>query len=85
MQTSQTVRPSTEDMFSANPGICATTVGSDDSQYTSRGDGYGSIPTVLYGPGGANVHSAGEYVLAEDVIGVAKILAVVLLRWCGVA
>lgn len=41
------------------------------------------VPSVLFGPGGAGLHSTEEYVLAEDVTACRDVLARFARRWCS--
>jgi acetylornithine deacetylase len=45
--------------------------------------GSAGIPSVLYGPGGAGLHSTEEYVEVEDVLRCRNALAALARRWCG--
>jgi acetylornithine deacetylase/succinyl-diaminopimelate desuccinylase-like protein len=38
---------------------------------------------VLFGPGGAGLHSTEEYVQVADVLACRDTLAELALRWCG--
>jgi acetylornithine deacetylase len=40
------------------------------------------IPSVLFGPGGAGLHGAEEYVRVEDVLACREALAALAGRWC---
>jgi len=40
------------------------------------------IPSVLFGPGGAGLHSVQEYVTVSDVISCRDALALLALEWC---
>lgn len=44
--------------------------------------GGAGIPSVLFGPGGAGLHSAEEYVHAADVLACRDALAALVLSWC---
>jgi acetylornithine deacetylase len=44
--------------------------------------GGAGIPSVLYGPGGAGLHSIEEYVILDDVIACRNALAELALRFC---
>lgn len=46
---------------------------------------YNHIPAVLFGPAGGMIHSIDEYVEFEQVITCAKILARMVIKWCGIA
>lgn len=47
---------------------------------------YGSIPTVLFGPGDIRrAHRPDEYVEVEELVTAARVLAVAAMRFCGVA
>lgn len=47
--------------------------------------GAAGIPSMLFGPGGAGLHSTEEYVKVDDVLACRDVLADVVLRWCAVA
>jgi acetylornithine deacetylase len=44
--------------------------------------GGAGIPSVLYGPGGAGLHSVEEYVIVEDVLACRDALAELAVRYC---
>ena len=44
--------------------------------------GYAGIPSVLFGPGGAGLHSTEEYVSVEDVIVCRDALVELVRRFC---
>jgi acetylornithine deacetylase len=44
--------------------------------------GHAGIPSILFGPGGAGLHSPEEYVIVEDVLCCRDALAELALRWC---
>jgi acetylornithine deacetylase len=44
--------------------------------------GGAGIPSVLYGPGGAGLHSIEEYVILDDVIACRNALAELAVRFC---
>jgi acetylornithine deacetylase len=41
------------------------------------------VPSVLFGPGGAGLHSTEEYVNVADVIACRDTLARLAVEWCG--
>ena len=43
------------------------------------------MPSVLFGPGGAGLHSVQEYVTVSDVVACRDALATLALDWCGPA
>jgi acetylornithine deacetylase/succinyl-diaminopimelate desuccinylase family protein len=45
--------------------------------------GHANIPSVLFGPGGAGLHSTEEYVNAADVLMCRDALVAMVQRWCG--
>jgi acetylornithine deacetylase len=45
--------------------------------------GAAGTPSVLFGPGGAGLHSIEEYVTVADVITCRDVLAALALDWCG--
>ncbi|TMA24574.1 MAG: M20/M25/M40 family metallo-hydrolase, partial [Deltaproteobacteria bacterium] len=44
--------------------------------------GHAGIPSVLFGPGGAGLHSSEEYVEVEDVLRCRDVLAELARRFC---
>ena len=47
---------------------------------------YGDTPTVIFGPGlTEQMHANNEYVLIDDYINAAKILAATVIDWCGIS
>lgn len=45
--------------------------------------GEAGTPSVLFGPGGAGLHSTEEYVRIDDVLACRDVLADVVVRWCA--
>ncbi|RMF85478.1 MAG: M20/M25/M40 family metallo-hydrolase, partial [Nitrospinota bacterium] len=45
---------------------------------------YYDIPTTCYGAEGANMHGIDEYVSLPTLLEATKVIALFLLRWCGV-
>jgi acetylornithine deacetylase len=45
--------------------------------------GEAGIPSVLYGPGGAGLHSTEEYVVVQDVVACRDVLANLACAWCA--
>jgi acetylornithine deacetylase len=45
--------------------------------------GLAGIPSVLFGPGGAGLHSTEEYVVLEEVESCRDVLAALSVDWCG--
>lgn len=45
--------------------------------------GMAGIPSVLFGPGGAGLHSTEEYVRVDDVETCRDVLAALAMNWCG--
>ena len=45
--------------------------------------GEAGIPSVLYGPGGAGLHSTEEYVVVADVLTCRDVLANLARAWCA--
>jgi acetylornithine deacetylase len=46
---------------------------------------YDKIPTLVYGPGGRNIHSIDEAVELETIKQATKSIALFTARWCGLA
>jgi len=77
------LRQSIKEVLREEAVIYATPSNSDGNYFVKKINGYGGIPTVLYGPYGKNAHAANEYVEIEDIILTTKVLATVILKWCG--
>ena len=46
---------------------------------------YGDTPTVIFGPGNTDqMHANNEWCMVEDYINAIKILALTIVKWCGV-
>jgi len=63
--------------------IYATPTNSDVNYLVQKVGAYGGIPAVMFGPGGANLHGANEYVVIDEVVTIAKVLSLAILEWCG--
>ncbi|HSE41991.1 MAG TPA: M20/M25/M40 family metallo-hydrolase, partial [Acidobacteriota bacterium] len=62
-----------------DPSIHGVTYGSDLRFFTNNAE----MPAVLYGPGDVKVaHSVNEFVPIDEVVNVAKIVALTALQWC---
>jgi acetylornithine deacetylase len=60
-----------------------TLVGGDaglDTRFFVR---YANIPAITLGPKGFNLHSIDEHVDIDSVVETAKIIALTIVRWCG--
>jgi acetylornithine deacetylase len=66
------------------PLLFATPSASDAVFLAKRAGRVGGIPTIVYGPGGANAHAADEFVSLKETRQVTKVIAVLIKRWCGV-
>ena len=62
------------------PQIMGMTAGLDSRFATLYG-----VPAFCWGPKGANLHGADEYVELDSVLAVARTLAAFLMEWCGVS
>lgn len=75
------VRDAVVDTGGAEPPVRGEVYGSDLRLYA----GIGGIPTLHYGPGDPRqAHAPQEHVLVEEVVQVARALAVLAVRRCGV-
>jgi len=45
--------------------------------------GSAGTPSILFGPGGAGLHSVEEYVNVDDVLACRDVLAQLAMDWCG--
>lgn len=63
--------------------LYATPTNSDVNYLTPKVGAYGGIPAIMYGPRGANAHRPDEHIMIDDVLTVAKVLALTILDWCG--
>ena len=60
--------------------IRGVTYGSDLRLFTN----HGKMPAVLYGPGDVSLaHAANEYVEIEEFITATKVIALMIVQWCG--
>ncbi|MCS7055527.1 MAG: ArgE/DapE family deacylase [Thermoflexales bacterium] len=62
------------------PIIAGITAGLD-----TRFAGQFGVPALAWGPDGAGLHGANEYVELDSVIEVTRTLAIFAARWCGIA
>ncbi|MGQ9584868.1 MAG: ArgE/DapE family deacylase [Anaerolineae bacterium] len=60
----------------------AVSTACDDTRYFNHDFG---VPAVGYGPAGAGIHGADEYVELDSIATGAKVLARFIMEWCGVA
>ncbi len=79
----ETVKRYVEGVTGLSCGFFATPSACDACYFTPRIDGYGGIPCILYGPGGAGIHATDEYLDLEDLMTVIKVLSLSILDWCG--
>lgn len=62
------------------PPLEGVTYGSDLRLFTN----HGHMPAVLYGAGNVRLaHSANEHILIDDVLTATKVVAQMIMRWCG--
>ncbi len=67
-------------VFGDGPKVQGVPYGSDLRLFTE----YGRFPAVLYGPGDvAFAHTVEEHVELEEVFACAKVLAMLIVDWCG--
>jgi acetylornithine deacetylase len=67
-------------MLGKKPSMHGVSYGSDMRFFTNNAN----LPAVLYGPGDVRLaHSANEFVPLEEVMAVAKVVGLTILRWCG--
>jgi acetylornithine deacetylase len=75
----------------ALPTLLASTAGASGVQSRTVGMSFwtdaavlasAGIPSVLYGPGGAGLHSVEEYVTLADVLACRDVLAGLAAAWC---
>lgn len=61
--------------------IISGRVGAADTRFLNK---YGETPTVIFGPGRTEqMHATNEWVRADDLMTVTKVLALTILDWCG--
>ena len=78
----QTVKRNVE-ALTGNSEVFASPAASDASFLVPQVGPYGGIPTIWYGPGGEGGHTFDEHVKIDDIVTVAKVLALSVLDWCG--
>lgn len=68
------------EVLGESPAVRGVPYGSDLRLFTN----HAHIPTVLYGPGDVTLaHGVDEYIVLEDVVTAARIIAGLVVRWCG--
>ena len=78
----ETISAGFEDKTGRKPVIEASPWGTDGGILSQ----VGGIPVVVFGPGVTEVaHDANEYINLEDMVLASEIIALAILRWCGVA
>lgn len=76
----QSLRDSYRLALGADPQIRGMTYGSDMVHFVEGG----KIPTVIFGAGDIrNAHRVNEYVPLEEFDSATRVLAAMILRWCG--
>jgi len=69
-----------EQFLGQPPAVQGVTYGSDLRLFTN----HGHIPAVLYGPGDVrNAHTVDEFVELEEVFAATRVLALLVVEWCG--
>ena len=72
------LREAHTNVFGQPPTICGVSYGSDLRFFTNDA----KIPAVLYGPGDvALAHTVDEHIAMDEVIQVAKVLALTISNW----
>ncbi len=74
-----TIRDCYKIIFNKEPKISGTPWGTDAAMLTK----YANTPAVVFGPG-AMAHDTDEHISIIDLMKYSKILALVILNWCGV-
>lgn len=76
----QLLADSYRQVLASEPPLRGVTYGSDMRLLVN----YGGIPTVLFGAGDIRVaHGADEYIPIADMVTMAKVLARLIVGWCG--
>jgi acetylornithine deacetylase len=44
---------------------------------------YGHSPTVVFGATGGNAHAADEWVDIDSLLQATRVMALIIVRWCG--
>ncbi len=71
-----------EKVTNKNPVIEASPWGTDGGILSL----VGNIPVIVFGPGVTEAaHDANEYIESEDLFTASEIIALSILRWCGIA
>lgn len=71
------------DVSGTEPITFATPSSADCVFFANTVGRLGGIPTVMYGPGGKNAHAADEFVYLQDLVECTKVIALLIMRWCG--
>jgi acetylornithine deacetylase len=76
----QTLAAIHNDVLGSAPLVRGVPYGSDLRLFTN----HANIPTVLYGAGDVGLaHGVDEYIVLDDVVEAVKIVAELIVRWCG--
>lgn len=76
----EAVSDSFQQVMQVKPVIEASPWGTDGGILSN----VGNIPVVVFGPGVTEAaHDTNEYIILDDMINTAEIIALTLLKWCG--
>ena len=77
-----TIRAAHRAVTGSDPNVEAATYGADMRHFI----GFGRMPCVMYGAGDIRLaHSPDEYLEVEELLTAAKVVALAIAEWCGVA
>lgn len=79
------LRKSIIKVFSEEPDLFASPTTGDITYFYHKINGYGGIPSIMYGPGGGNAHNIDEYVFIDEIFDCIKILINFIINWCGIS
>lgn len=75
------LRTTHHDTTGSEPAMHGVPYGSDLRFFTN----YAKIPALLYGPGSVEqAHSANEFIELEQMLYAARVVALMIARWCGI-
>lgn len=78
------LKKSIKQTIGTSPDIFGAPTTGDITYLAHRVNGFGGIPSVMYGPGGENAHSIDEFVYIEDIFLTLKAILKFVIKWCGV-
>jgi len=78
------LKKSIKQTIGTSPDLFGGPTTGDITYFAHRVNGFGGMPSVMYGPGGENAHSIDEFVYINDIFLTLKAILKFVIKWCGV-